>query len=63
MPAELALPFAGICFGALGEFLARGRLAWEVNAWVWAATEYPGYFMWFQADHDDRMSMIPPLPG
>jgi len=63
MPSDLALSFAGACFGALGEFLSRGRLAWEVNVWAWAATEYPGYFMWFQADHDDRMTMIPWIPG
>ena len=62
MPSDLALSFAGTCFGALGEFLARGRLAWEVNVWARAATEYPGYFMWFKADHDDRMAMIPWIP-
>lgn len=63
MPSDLALSFAGACFGALGEFLERGRLAWEVNVWAWLAQEYPGYFMWFKADHDDRMTMIPWIPG
>lgn len=46
---------------ALQRFLVLGRLTWEVNVWVQMLGSSSGQIrvQWFQADHDDRMTMIP----
>jgi len=63
LPSWRAAEFEAAVHGALAEFLALGRLTWEVNAWALLAGRDPDLFTWFPADHDDRMSMIPPIPG
>lgn len=63
LPSWRAGEFERAALAALDELLALGRIAWEVNAWALLAGRDPGLFHWFPADHDDRMSMIPPIPG
>ena len=60
VPAAEASNLAAKARGALETFVASGRLTWEVNVWVhmMCLRDSPE-INWFQADHNDRMTMIP----
>jgi hypothetical protein len=46
--------------GALQSFVDSGRLTWEVNVWLhMMCLRNSPEINWFQADHNDRMTMIP----
>jgi GR25 family glycosyltransferase involved in LPS biosynthesis len=59
VPASMAEEFDQLSLETLGEFLAQGRLAWEVNVWALLAGRRPELFHWYEADHNDRLTMIP----
>ena len=44
----------------LERFLHTNRITWEVNIWIDVATRYPRVIRWYEADHDDRMTLVPP---
>lgn len=57
---EEAAGFAVAALKAFQEFMGVGRLTWEVNVWVQLLLN-PGApkMKWFEADHNDRMTMVP----
>jgi hypothetical protein len=63
LPAGRAEEFFRRSHETQGELLRNGRYAWEVNVWALMAGRDPALFHWFAAGHDDRMSMLPPLPS
>ncbi|MFM9106259.1 MAG: hypothetical protein ACKOWF_06130 [Chloroflexota bacterium] len=63
LPRGLAAEFDRLALAGLAEFLARGRLAWEVNVWALVASRRPEFFQWYQSDHNDRFTALPDLEG
>jgi hypothetical protein len=62
VPTEDATAFWGRQTEALLKFLERGFITWEVNTWVYSLSlPNPSNFQfhWFEADHNDRMTMVP----
>ncbi|MGI9254538.1 MAG: glycosyltransferase family 25 protein, partial [Thermomicrobiales bacterium] len=59
LPAALAERFDRLARKALDEFLAKGRLAWEVNVWSLLAGNHPDLFHWYLSDHNDRLTDHP----
>ena len=62
VPTESAGPFWSLQTKAFWDILGRRRITWEVNTWVHCLSlpevaEVP--FHWFEADHNDRMTMVP----
>jgi hypothetical protein len=60
VPRREAAAFGAEAMEALEIFLASGRITWEVNVWV-QMMKLPSApkMIWYAADHNDRMSMIP----
>lgn len=60
MKREEAKRFFQGAFEAFRDLVKRGWLTWEVNVWVHMQTftGVPALY-WFEADHNDRMTMIP----
>lgn len=63
LPASLAGEFHRDAAAALDEFLAVGRLVWEVNAWSLMAGRHPDRLWWYRADHNDSMTALPAIPA
>lgn len=42
-------------------FLDMGRLTWEVNVWALMRDRQPGLIRWYRADHDESLTMLPPI--
>ncbi|MFM9106260.1 MAG: hypothetical protein ACKOWF_06135, partial [Chloroflexota bacterium] len=62
LPASVAREYDELVRATLAEFFDRGRLVWEVNVWALLAGRRPELFQWYQADHNDSMTMIPAIP-
>lgn len=60
VPREEAAGLAKAAMNALSDFVANGKLTWEVNVWVhMMCLANAPTVNWFKADHDDSMTAIP----
>lgn len=53
------LTFYNLSLQAVGRFLIRRRVTWEVNVWIDIEQKYPGTFQWYAADHNDSWTQFP----
>lgn len=60
MKREEAKRFSRAAAEAFHDLVKRGWLTWEVNVWVHMQTlSNVPTLLWFEADHNDRMTMVP----
>lgn len=51
--------FYSLTLQSLARFFLAGYTVWEVNSWIDIQKYHPEVFVWYKADHNDLLTIIP----